>query len=398
MMRTMSEPQTGGEDLLAAYRPGRSFFATPRGTLLTDGARETLPPEHGAHGWATLPARARELVTEAGTKDRHAIVTGAIPFDHAQPPHLFVPETVHHGRALPTDTVLRQEPPRSKDWQVRHEPSAASYAAAVAEATRRFPTTPLDKVVLARTVHLTTSPHVDLRGLLTALAARDPHGHTFAFEIPGAEPEVPRTFLGASPELLVGRYGDRVVVNPYAGSAARSNDCLEDRERARRLLASAKDRHEHAVVVEDVEELLRPFCRSLSVPPGPEVVNTRSMWHLATRIEGVLADPATTALDIACALHPTPAVCGTPTALAYQTIAELEPFDRGYYAGLVGWLDAAGDGEWVVAIRSAEAEGDRLRLFSGAGIVEGSVPAAEVRETSAKFRTLLDAVGIDAEL
>lgn len=117
------------------------------------------------------------------------------------------------------------------------------------------------------------------------------------------------------------------------------------------------------------------------------------MWHLSTTVTGELADPAVSALDLASALHPTPAVCGTPTEVARAVIAELEPFDRGPYTGMVGWQDADGDGEWVVTIRCAEAEGRSLRLFAGAGVVAASSPEAETAETGAKFRTFLSAVG-----
>ncbi|MQA02905.1 MAG: isochorismate synthase [Streptosporangiales bacterium] len=393
----MSDRTTGTANLLATYRAGQTFFATRRGMLLGEGVRATLPATDGDQAWATLPARATALVEAAAADGSGAVVAGAIPFERTAAPHLFVPEVVRHNGPVDAE-VDRYEPPAATRWQVRHDPPADGYAAAVAEAVSRFGTTPLEKVVLARTVHLTTTPAPDPAGILTALAARDPRGNTFAVPVPGTDPQVPRTFLGASPELLIGRYGDRVVANPYAGSAPRSADPVEDERLGSELLRSAKNLHEHAVVVDDIERLLRPFCRSLSLSPAPELVSTRSMWHLATRIEGVLADPATTALDVACALHPTPAVCGTPTELAYRTIAELEPFDRGYYAGMVGWLDADGDGEWVVAIRSAEVEGDRLRLFAGAGIVDGSVPADEMQETSAKFRTVLDAIGVQADL
>ncbi|MQA78439.1 MAG: isochorismate synthase [Streptosporangiales bacterium] len=383
------------EDLLAAYGPGRSYYTSPSGGLLTEGVRARLPVTGTAGDWATLAERAGELVASGGDPD--AIVLGAVPFDHAQPAHLVVPETVHRAPPLSPQAVLRVDVPRVHEWRERHDLGPDGYARAVAEAVRRFAATELEKVVLARAVDVTVSSGIDVRAVLTSLAARDPGGYTFAIDVP-AGPGGRRTFLGASPELLVRRAGDRIVAHPLAGSAARSADHREDRERAQALLQSAKERHEHAVVIDDVARLLRPFCRSLSVPPGPELVNTRSMWHLATRLEGVLADPSTSSLDVACALHPTPAVCGTPTDLAHDTIAELEPFDRGYYTGMVGWQDAAGDGEWVVTVRSAEIEGERLRLYAGAGIVDGSVPADEVRETSAKLRTLLDAVGIDAEL
>lgn len=252
-----------------------------------------------------------------------------------------------------------------------------------------------DKVVLARTLQLDTEGPLDLPAMLQRLARRDPHGYSFAVPSgPG------RTLLGASPELLVSRHGDRLTANPLAGSTPRSADLAEDVRRAAALLESAKDLHEHAVVVDAVHKALAPFCTDLDVPERPTLVRTATMWHLSTTVTGELADPAASALDLACALHPTPAVCGTPTGHARDVIGELEPFDRGHYTGMVGWSDARGDGEWVVTIRCAEAEETadgtgRLRLFAGAGVVADSSPEAERAETGAKFRTFLDAVGVD---
>jgi isochorismate synthase len=123
-------------------------------------------------------------------------------------------------------------------------------------------------------------------------------------------------------------------------------------------------------------------------------VTTPAIWHLRTPITGELADPDVTALDLAAALHPTPAICGTPTEAARELVQELEPFDRDYYAGAAGWVDAAGDGEWAVAIRCAEIASTSMRLYAGGGIVPASDPRAELDETTAKFRTLLTAMGL----
>ena len=123
------------------------------------------------------------------------------------------------------------------------------------------------------------------------------------------------------------------------------------------------------------------------------MVGTAAMWHLGTEIRGTLADPATGSLELARRLHPTPAICGTPVEAARDAIGELEPFDRGFYTGAVGWTDASGDGEWALTLRCGEVDGRRLRLFAGAGIVAGSRPEQELAETTAKFRTMLDAVG-----
>ncbi|MCC3768325.1 isochorismate synthase, partial [Streptomyces sp. UNOC14_S4] len=274
------------------------------------------------------------------------------------------------------------------DWQVREWPPAEGYAAAVASAVHRIRTGEFDKVVLARTLELTARHAPDLSAMVNRLARRDPSGYTFAV------PTGPdRTLLGASPELLVARRGGLLTANPLAGSAQRSTDLAEDVRRAAALLESPKDLHEHAVVVDAVRQALAPFCRRLEVPERPTLVRTAAMWHLSTTVTGEVVDPSVTALDLASALHPTPAVCGTPTDVARAVIAESEPFDRGAYTGLVGWQDADGDGEWVVTIRCAEAEGRTLRLFAGAGVVGDSSPEAETAETAAKFRTFLDAVG-----
>ncbi|MBO0826435.1 MAG: isochorismate synthase [Streptosporangiales bacterium] len=394
----MNRPSTRPEDLLAAYRTGRSFFASHSGTLLTDGVRAELPACGGGDGAATLPRRVDELLRATPRASGEVIAVGAIPFDHDRPAYLTVPEAVRRSGRPPVAAEPPVAPEATSGWRFAPEPDQRGYAAAVADAVGRFATSPLEKVVLGRTAMLTAPRPVDVAALVAALAGLDPTGYTFAVEMPLAWAGRRGQFVGATPELVVSRSGDRVLAYPHAGSARRSPDPALDRERGERLAASPKDRHEHAVVIDDIVRVLRPFCRTLTVPPGPELVSTRAMWHLATRVEGVLADPATTSLDLACALHPTPAVGGKPTGLARAVIGELEPFDRNCFGGMVGWTDAAGDGEWVLALRSAEVCGDRLRLFAGAGIVPGSVPDAEVAETAAKFRTMLDALGVADEL
>jgi isochorismate synthase len=180
-----------------------------------------------------------------------------------------------------------------------------------------------------------------------------------------------------------------------AGSAARAADPDEDRRRGEALLASAKDRHEHALVVTDVAARLAPLVEDLEVPEEPSLVATPTLWHLSTALRGRVGDPDVSALHLAQALHPTPAVCGVPRAAAHAAITEIEPFDRGFYTGAVGWTDARGDGEWVMALRCGEVAGDRVRLWAGAGIVPASCPADELAETAVKLRTLLDALGLD---
>lgn len=374
--------------LLDAYRPGTDrFLASPRHTLLGRGTAAEIP-----HDTRPLARRVREVLDARRRAGAPApIVVGSLPFAPDAPPSLAVPESVRWAPPLREDPLIALPVPDTDertDWQVAEVPAAAGYGEAVAAAVGRMRAGEFDKVVLARTLELTSPREPDLPAMLRRLARRDPAGYTFA--VPSG---IGRTLIGASPELLVARRGGLLTANPLAGSAQRSPDLAEDVRRAAALLESPKDLHEHAVVVAAVREALAPFCSRLEVPERPTLVRTAAMWHLSTTVTGELADPAVSALDLASALHPTPAVCGTPTEVARAVIAELEPFDRGPYTGMVGWQDADGDGEWVVTIRCAEAQGRSLRLFAGAGVVAASSPEAETAETGAKFRTFLSAVG-----
>jgi isochorismate synthase len=269
--------------------------------------------------------------------------------------------------------------------QLHAIPPVDGYAAAVAEVVRRLDDG-LRKVVLARTIEVDAGRELDARRLAHRLRAVNPDAFTFA------APTKEGILVGASPELLVSRFGREVRSNPLAGSAARSGDPDEDRANADELLASGKDREEHAIVVESIADVLRPFCRELTWDPTPTLLETPNVWHLSTRFRGLLREPSPGVLELVRALHPTPAVAGEPRDAALDVIAELEPFDRGSYAGPVGWVDASGDGEWAIALRCAELRGDRATLYAGAGIVAGSRPDAEVDETERKFRAFLDAL------
>jgi isochorismate synthase len=194
--------------------------------------------------------------------------------------------------------------------------------------------------------------------------------------------------VGASPELLVRRTGTVAESRPMAGTVA--SDAGEAAVAA--LAESVKDANEHQFVVDAIVDALQGRCRELDVAAVPEVARFSSVAHLVTPIRAVLADPAPTALELARLLHPTPAVGGTPRAAALDLITRLERRDRGRYAGPVGWVDAAGDGEWAVALRGGEVHGRTAVLRAGAGIVAGSDPASEWAETEAKLEPMLRAL------
>lgn len=259
-------------------------------------------------------------------------------------------------------------------------------------ATMATPESKLAKVVLARAVHATLGEIPDWESLLRRLSARN--RNAWVFSVPLGED---RSFLGASPELLLRRRGRRIASHPLAGSVPRSADPVEDRRRAESLSRSAKDHHEHSFVVDMIAETLRPWCSDLDIPQRPELLATDKMWHLGTLISGELISataPGSDALSLVRALHPTPAVAGAPTHIAMNRIHDWEQVDRRYFAGTTGWCDDAGDGDWVVSIRSAEFCGDHVTAWAGAGIVEGSDSELEYAETGAKLRTILEGLGI----
>ncbi len=362
--------------LLARWRPGRgTWFSGPRGGLLADGAvRRFDDPDD-------VPDVLEQV---AATGSGPALVVGALPFDPADPAALVVPREVTWSPALgrPVDAPGRGGP--SPRWISRSVPDQAGYEAMVAEALGRMGAGDLEKVVLARVLELEADAPVDQAAMLRGLAARDPSGYVFAVDLPAAG--TPRTLLGASPELLMSRRDGEVIANPLAGSAPRRRDPADDEAAGAALLASAKDRHEHALVVTEVAAALGGMCDDLAVPAEPSLIRTDAMWHLSTTIRG--RSPRS-ALDLARALHPTPAVGGVPRAAARRAITELEPFDRGFYTGMVGWTDSSGDGEWVIALRCGEVCGTSARLYAGAGVVPASVPASELAETTAKLETML---------
>lgn len=352
----------------------------PDGTVLADGP---------THGFADLTA-ARAALTRRDVP----ILLGALPFDLNGPAALMSPAKVTFADTLPP--APRAALPRVTITAT--EPSPAEHRARVAAAVRalRDPAAGLHKVVLARALQLRAQAPLDAAELLARLA-EDRSATTFFVDLSAAGPQYTGTALvGASPELLVARRGDTVTCKPFAGSAPRADDPEVDAANGAALAASAKNRHEHQLVVDIMREALAPLCSELQIADEPQLSATAAVWHLSTPIVGRLRESKTTALDLAIALHPTPAVGGVPTAAAARLITELEG-DRGFYAGAVGWCDADGDGRWVVSIRCGQLSADRRTVDAraGGGIVAESDPDDEVAETTTKFRTMLSALGVE---
>lgn len=360
---------------------------------------------HDGAGFVTAGVAARLAPRDAGDLLSNAVVddpvgrpgtgvvaVGALPFADPASGALVVPARVTgvaaDGTAWRTDIVAA---PGVHDLRaVGHRavaaaapPDRAAWRRAVAAVLDEIESGRVAKVVLAREVVIEDDARYDARLVLDRLRHAQPGCFVYGRLDDGDD------LVGASPELLVRRAGERVESRPMAGTIARGATTDEDERAVRALATSTKDALEHRLVVTAVVDALRPRCRELRFPAHPEVARLASLAHLTTPVIGRLRPPWPSALDLALVLHPTPAVCGTPPDAALALSRDHERFDRGRYAGPVGWVDAAGDGEWAVALRGAELHGSRARLVVGSGIVAGSDPDAEWEETEAKLETML---------
>lgn len=265
--------------------------------------------------------------------------------------------------------------------------SPIEWRGAVGDAIELIRTGRIDKVVLARDEVHAAAQEIDPRWLLMRLAKR--YRDTWTFAVDG--------LVGATPELLVRSEKGLVTSRILAGTIRRTGEESHDLALASSLARSSKDLTEHEFAVSSVEKALRPHCSSMNVPDAPFVLELPNVMHLATDVSGALSDGASS-LTLAASLHPSAAVCGTPTSEAATVIDELEHMDRGRYAGPVGWIDASGDGEWGIALRSGQIDIEnpcRIRLFAGCGIVAGSDPISEVAESVAKLAPMREALRDD---
>ncbi|PTW91150.1 isochorismate synthase [Microbacteriaceae bacterium MWH-Ta3] len=343
----------------------------------------------GPNRFAELNRQWTELLATVEPRVRESLVAlGSGTFDPAAEARLIVPRTtiVRHGRTV---TVVSwgedaPEPVRRTvgaapvvEWEPRQSVFRERVDVALARLDDEF-----RKVVVARAIVGTVTQLGDERAPLVSLSSNYADCHIFAVE----------GLWGASPETLVSVDNRRVFARVLAGSAARGSDPASDQRAARELADSAKDRDEHDYAVRSVVGALRQHCRSIVGALTPFTLRLPNLWHLASDVEGVLATN-TSVLSIIDSLHPTAAVAGVPTDRALQTIAEVEVFPRERYAGPVGWVDGAGNGEFAIALRCAQWNDGGIIAHAGAGIVAGSQPDSEFAETELKFRPIRSALG-----
>ncbi|MBM3069855.1 isochorismate synthase EntC [Enterobacter sp. RHBSTW-00994] len=369
------------------------FFMSPYRSFTTSGcfARFSEPALGGDDPASAFQQKLTRMFEKAKASGiAHPVMVGAIPFDTREPSSLFIPQ-----RWQTFSRPARQQSARylsgAQELTVKQRteiPPQPVFEEMVSRAAALTATPQVNKVVLSRLIDIATDRNIESGALLERLIAQNPA--SFNFHVPLEDGGV---LLGASPELLLRKEGSHFSSLPLAGSARRQPDDVLDREAGNKLLASEKDRHEHELVTQAMKTVLENRSHSLSMPSSPQLVTTPTLWHLATPIEGE-AHQHENALTLACLLHPTPALSGFPHQAAKQIIAELEPFDRDLFGGIVGWCDSEGNGEWVVTIRCARIHDKTVRLFAGAGIVPASSPVGEWRETGVKLSTMLNVFGL----
>jgi menaquinone-specific isochorismate synthase len=410
-VRSVAVPDPG--DLLAQLPQPDAVAWIHHGVGLVgwgEALRATLPAgeDRFAAGQKWLPSLfdAADVDDQVRVRGSGLVAFGAFTFDaSSEGSVLIVPRVLlgrdGRGRAWLTTVTGEREPdlaalgwPAAPESVLAPTParvrwhdgslSGPQWEQAVAEAVAEIKAGSLRKVVLALDQFATAAEPIDVRALLRRLASRYPDCFTFACD----------GMVGATPELLIRQTGRQVSALVLAGTTPRGGDPAEDEALGTELLASAKNTEEHAYAVASMREALEPLCDELDSQPRPTLIKLPNLQHLGTWVRGTLAADGTprSALGLAAAVHPTAAVCGTPTGVALELIRELEHMDRERYAGPVGWVDAEGNGEWGIALRCAQISGRTARLFAGCGIVAGSDPEAELAEAQVKFRPMRGAL------
>jgi menaquinone-specific isochorismate synthase len=416
--RYLSSEDAAALDLRVFAGETGSLFVRESVGIAARGCALKIPLPEGTSDVAHV----REVLSALGNDDpleRAAtgpVALGSLPFMPHEAGFLIVPEllvakssdgtawyTVVHPKSQPAPSLPELQgdaiiAPSPHGFSLRSAVTHERWCELIATAVNRIDEGTLDKVVLARAVDVEASSNFVLADILGRLEALFPSCMVFSMDITKDDDKAPVRFIGASPELLVSRKGTTVKAHPLAGTIARSGDPETDARFASELLRSPKDRWEHSLVIDTIDAILRPICAELDVPAVPSIVPLRNVSHLGTLIVGSLpavevsTGAAPSALEFAAALHPTPAVGGVPTQRSLQVIRELEPTERGHYAGPVGWVDAAGNGEWAVGLRTATVSGSCARMMAGGGIVSDSEPESELAETQLKLQALLSAV------
>ena len=388
-MRAITRPLTVDLDL--------NDFAGSDGCLFVrDGVGVATRGDAARVAIDDVPAALAAIDHDDGGSGLCPLALGVVPFEPFAPATLSIPSVTIRKGSDGSAWVTRidgaaddlrpaaRPPARAQSFAVAPLTPIPNYLAAVEAAREAVRSGAFTKAVIAREVLVSSDQPIDVHAVLLRLKASFGSSHRYSID----------GFVGASPELLVAVDGATVRSHPLAGTTPRTGDPATDQRAAAELLASEKNQVEHRVVIDMIHDTLLPWCSYLDWQPEPSIVAVANVQHLGTALEGRLSDPRPNVLELVRALSPTPALGGFPRDAALALIQSVEGFSRGRYGGAVGWVDAAGNGTWAVAIRCAELSADRCsaRLVAGGGIVADSEPLAELAETQAKLQAMLSAI------
>ncbi|WP_226673651.1 isochorismate synthase MenF [Rossellomorea aquimaris] len=299
-------------------------------------------------------------------------------------------ESLIHERIRIKETLLANARmaiiPEKAHWLWNHDVKPEEWKDSVQSVVNRLQQGEMDKVVLARKCEISFEKHVSSDFVLDNLWKQQPDSFVFSFE------REESCFIGATPERLVKKTGEEILSTCLAGSIGRGDTLESDEKLGEELLNDEKNRYEHQLVVDSIRNALKLYCDELSIPTSPQLMKLKDIQHLYTPVIGQ-ASENTSILNLVEKLHPTPALGGVPREKAMHVIRQEEQMDRGLYAGPVGWMDAYGNGEYAVALRSGLLQRDKAYLYAGCGIVADSKPESEFKETQMKFRPMLRALG-----
>ncbi len=370
-------------EILENFQKQDTLFKTPEKLLLCKEGQKRFTIEYKD------PSKFKEEIRGLQKQYNDQMIIGAIPFDGRSKATIIVPKKMayYDKSDFLDDLQIATQPLTVEHSKVM--PDRQQFNDMVSNAIHCINDKQFNKVVLARTLnfHLETEPQIS--SWLTNLIYKNKQGYIFSIGMDDFQ-----SLIGASPELLVKKEGNIVTINPLAGSRKQTFNKVKDNDLEKELLNSEKDLHEHKIVVDYMCETLHPYLSDVEFNDKPAILYTDTMIHLSTVIKGKVKNDTMDALDLAQLLHPTPAICGAPQKQSLDFIQKTEPFNRGFYTGIVGYMDSKGDGEWVITIRCAEINNKDITLFAGAGIVNSSEQDSEFNEISAKFTTMLNAMGI----
>jgi isochorismate synthase len=361
------------------------YFSTPDYELLAENISG-----HISFNKATdIPKHIGQMKVDKGLKGK--LIVGAIPFDVNESAYLYIADQwqkqdkAFDERKKALDVVHLKNPVHSK----KYLPAESTYMEMVEKGVASIQSGSLDKIVLSRGLQVSFENKIDPTPILHRLYEGNSHGYTYAMQLNNQG-----YLLGASPEMLVSKRDRFIYSNPLAGTRPRGKTSQEDKTMADILMASSKDQKEHKFVVDTIVDKISPICKDVEASKSPHLIKTSQLWHLSSLIKGELKDEGQTVFDAALAIHPTPAICGVPQDQAYAKIAELEGRNRELFTGIIGWCDEKGDGDWAILIRGAEIKDETIFIQAGAGIVHDSIPEEEMKETGAKFRTMLHGINL----